>query len=272
MQCRRLHRQSLGLNDDLPLTRLRATGGFRHDIHPDAVIPVAGVQPVVPSPLPTCTMPPSDEITEEGFGYFRGTWRLDHVPVREAQATVRGEAQIIERLDRAAPSPDEFELLAAAIENQTLDQLPDSLRATVLAGELAGLVTDEEDPPPLDGLEIGVAGLTHALSTIRCRTTASCRSHVTNHSWSDCPVVFFVASAWRVDLLSELVSEAGCGLGTDRDMLTAYGASIRDTHRLAERIIAERGRFTSMPDRWRPARGTPRPRQPQLNLLAEREE
>jgi hypothetical protein len=126
--------------------------------------------------------------------YFRGTWRIDHVPVKEAQSTIRDEAELIRLIDEVASVPAEFELLASAIEGQDLEPLPDSLRAAVLESGLARFVIDE-DVPPLDGLEIGVAGLTHALSAMRCRTAASCRSHISSHSWSDCPVVFFAAPA-----------------------------------------------------------------------------
>jgi hypothetical protein len=231
------------------------------------MIPIADITPVVPSPLPTCRMPRSDEITEEGFGYFRGTWLIDRVSLEEAQSTISDEAELIRLIDEIASAPEEFELLASSIEEQDLEPLPASLRTAALESGLASFVSDD-DAPPLDGLEIGVAGLTHALSAMRCRTAASCRSHISSHTWSDCPVVFFAAPAWRVELLAELVSSEGCGLGEDRDMLTIYGPSIRDTHRLAERILIERGRFRKMPEHW-PTRRPQRSSHAQLSLLSD---
>jgi hypothetical protein len=237
------------------------------------MIPVADVEPYVPLPLPSCRMPTSEDITEEGFGYFRGTWFLGRVPVAEAEATIRDEAEIIDWLDDVAASSADFEQLASAIESQDPELISEPLRAAAFERGVGRFLGQEDDVSPLDCLEIGVAGLTHALSTVRCLTAASCRWHMTDHSWSDCPVVLFAARAWRAEILSDLVSEERCGIGSDRDMLTIYGASVRDTHRLADRIVAERRRFRRIPDAWRPPPPPrpPRPRHAQLRLLPEPE-
>ncbi len=116
------------------------------------------------------------------------------------------------------------------------------------------------------GLEIGVAGITHALSAIRCLTAASCRSHISSHSWSDCPVVFFAAPAWRLELLAELIAAARCGLRADRNMLSIVAPSITHMHGLAQSIVAERGRFRRKPDHWRSRLLSHRPPQTQLEL------
>lgn len=216
------------------------------------MIPVSDVTPAVPSPIPTCAMPRSDEITQEGFGYFRGAWHIGRVRIRDAEAVVRHEAEILEWLDQVASDAQRFELLASAIERADADLVPDSLRTAAVQNGLDRFVVGDSDVDPLAGLEIGVAGLSHALSTVGCLTAASCRCHATSSSWSDCPVVFFAAPAWRVQLLADLVSSERCGLGEDRDMLTVYGASVRDMHHLAQRILVERGRFRRIPDRSRP--------------------
>ncbi len=232
------------------------------------MIPTADVTPRVPSPLPTCTMPSADEITEEGFGYFRGTWWIGRVPVDEAQATLTEEAEIIHWLDRVATTPDEFELLASAIENQYDGELPEALHTAAVATRFEGFLGDVNDGAPLEGLEIGVAGLTHALSAIQCLTAASCRWHISTRSWSDCPVVLFAARQWRLEILADLIAAEGCGLGQDRGMLTVYGASIRGTHRLAQRILDERRRFRRMPDHWRRPPRPPRSRHVQESVLS----
>jgi hypothetical protein len=202
-------------------------------------------------------MPVADEISEEGFGYFRGTWYLGHVPVADAQSAVRYEAGVIAWLEESASSAETFELLASAIEKHDVELLPDGLRATAIKLGITEYISDDpyEDPGPLADLEIGVSGLVHALSAMRCLTAASCRSHSTDRSWSDVPIVFFAAPEWRVHILAEIIGCEGCGLAADRDMLTIYGASIRDMHRLAERILLERGRFRRKPAdrRERPA-------------------
>ena len=81
-----------------------------------------------------------------------------------------------------------------------------------------GRIRGRRRPAPLDGLEVGVSGLCHALSALGCLTAASCRAHPGPHSWTECPVVLFRAETWRVELLADLISAEGCGLGEDRDM------------------------------------------------------
>jgi hypothetical protein len=136
------------------------------------MIPVADITPEVPSPLPTCTMPSSDEISEEGFGYFRGTWFIGRAPLDEALSILALEAELIQSLDEVACTPAQFELLASAVEHQDADQLPDDLRARALETGLQRFMKGDDDQPPLYGLEIGVAGLAYALSTMRCLTAA----------------------------------------------------------------------------------------------------
>jgi hypothetical protein len=233
------------------------------------MIPVTDILPDVPSRLPTCKMPSSDEISDEGFGYFRGTWFIGRVSVEEARSIVSVEAELIQLLDRVASSANQFELLASAIERQDVDQLPDGLHSRALENGLRRFVTGGEDHHPLDGLEIGVAGLVYALSALRCLTAASCRSHVTSRSWSDCPVVFFAARAWRIEVLAGLIAAEGCGLRQDRGMLTVYGPSIQDTHRLAQRILVERAGFRKTRDRRVASRSLPVVDHAQLNLLSD---
>jgi hypothetical protein len=210
------------------------------------LIPAADIQPTIPSPLPECEMPKPEDISEEGFGWFRGTWFLGRVPIVEASGVVREEAEIIDWLDRVALTPEQFELLATAIETSESDHVPDPLRQRAIAAGLSTFVA-EEDFPPLQGLEIGVAGLVYALSAIGCLTAASCRSHISARSWSDCPIVFFAAPQWRLAILSGLVRESGCGLDAGRDMLTVYSRSIHETHQLADLIVCERRQFWRRP-------------------------
>jgi hypothetical protein len=202
-------------------------------------------------------MPERDEITEEGFGGFRGTWLIGHVRVAEAETVVRHEAEIIRWLDSTANDAQTFEVLATAIEHQDVESLPDSVRTPALDEALKRYILDGGEGGPLGGLEIGVAGLTVALSALRCLTAASCRGHASTRSWSPWPVVFFAAPQWRLERLAELIASEQCGLESTRDMFTVYGASIRDTHRLAKRLLAERAAFRSKASKWH---GSRRPR------------
>lgn len=194
-------------------------------------------------------MPTADEISEEGFGGFRDTWYIGHVSKADLEAILREEAELMRIVDVVAATSDEFEELASAIEGRDLESLPEHLREAAMKEGLAACV--DEDLAPLDGLELGVAGLAYALSSVGCLTAASCRWHIRDRSWSDCPVVLFATPPWRLELLAELIADAGCGLAADRGMLAIYAPSIVRMHALGERIVAERGRFRRKPDHWR---------------------
>ena len=231
------------------------------------MIPVIEIDAEIPSPLPECVMPTAEEISEEGFGFFRGTWFIGHVSTADAQFALREEAELLRILDATASSPEEFEELASAIEANEIDQLEEPLRLVALEHGLEGVLDGEL--APLDGLEIGVAGLTHALSSIGCLTAASCRSHNAAQSWSDCPVVFFAAPQWRVELLADLIAAAGCGLRADRGMLSIFAPSILHMHALGQSIVSERKRFRRKPDYSRSSAVSRQPAQTQLELPLE---
>lgn len=209
-----------------------------------SVIPKVDFDPKVADPLPGCRWPRTDEISEEGFGFFRGTWFLGRVRVDEVSAILLEEAKFIAFLDLVCGSPEEFEVLATSLEEGSFEAVPEPLRQRARATAGSYDIEESEDPPlELDGLEIGVAGLTHALSAVGCLTAASCRSHCTERTWSDCPVVFFAAPDWRVKVLAKFVKDAGCGLDADRDMLKVYAASVRQMNRLGQMLFDQRAAF-----------------------------
>jgi hypothetical protein len=218
------------------------------------VIPRVEFTPTVPATAPTCILPPSEEISEEGFGYFRGTWFIGRVTVAEAEEVIRAEAEILDWLDDTATTPEQFEVLARAIETQETTDVAHDLGTNSLPPGLERFATEGGDVFPLYGLEVGVAGLCHALSVVGCLTAASCRSHATERTWSDAPVVFFRGPTWRVELLMEPIAAEQCGLGESRGMLTINAASVVEMHSLAERLLNDRARFRRIPDHHRPAR------------------
>lgn len=98
-----------------------------------------------------------------------------------------------------------------------------------------------EDGSPLDALELGVAGLSYALTSVGCFTSASCRSHYSDHSWSDRPVVFFAAERPTVHWLTSLVRQSGCGFangsGRADRLMIVEAPSITNLMDLASRIV-----------------------------------
>jgi hypothetical protein len=110
------------------------------------MIPMVDIDVEVPSPLPECAMPREEEISEEGFGFFRATWYIGHVSTADAQYTLREEADLMRVIDAVGSTPEEFEELASAIEGNELDLLPDTLRDAASEQGLEGLLDEDLRP------------------------------------------------------------------------------------------------------------------------------
>lgn len=82
------------------------------------MIPTVEITPSVPTTAPECTLPGADEVREEGFGLLLGylVHRSGHR--RRGGAGIHEEADILDWLDEMATTPQEFEILAHAIEVQ----------------------------------------------------------------------------------------------------------------------------------------------------------
>lgn len=181
-------------------------------------------------------VPRADEIGEEGFGWFRDTWYVGRARVRDVRSLLAAEETLIDIVDRLSEDADSHEELAAAIESLGTDSLPEWIseedrRAVEAAYAFDGM---------FGGLELGVAGLVYALNAVPgVRTAASCRGHSGAAAWSAGPVVLLAADKPRCDRLAELLPDSGCGFAIDGsrpELISIMGRSIRDTHRLAERV------------------------------------
>ena len=194
-------------------------------------------------------MPKPDEISEDGFSFFRDVWLIRGVSVREAQEVIEEERRIVHVVDQLSADADDFERLAAIAEAGGADDSADELTRDECSA-LSTVVSDM--PPELGGLELGVAGLVHALVSVRILPAASCRSHP-QRSWSDAPVVVFAATELRARALEPLVAEAGCTFTIDptrRELLGIRGQSITRMMALAGLVLAHRVDFVQR----RPAR------------------
>src|SRR4051812_45373317 len=109
------------------------------------MIPVARVSPSVPSPLPMCAMPARGDITEEGFGYFRGTWYIGRATHAEARDVMSDERAIIDWLDQAARGPAEFERLATAIEKGDTDALEEAVERVPMSSRVNEALSSGEE-------------------------------------------------------------------------------------------------------------------------------
>jgi hypothetical protein len=121
-------------------------------------------------------VPKPSEIGEEGFGDFRGVWPIVEATTRLTADVIEDERVAAEYIDAHASTPEEFEKLAREIESYS-PSLEES-EALEFAADLGSAWGGFE------GLELGVAGLTYALSNAGFYPAASCRSHQDGHSWS----------------------------------------------------------------------------------------
>lgn len=206
------------------------------------------VEPSFPDGVPM-GMPPEDEISEEGYGFFRGVWDISGARRDDALAVIAEERRLVDLVDQVTATPGEFEAVATAVEDGSPDSLPPGFADRHPHSEILEIVGDgDRDEGVLDGLEIGVAGLSYALSSIGCFPAASCRSHSSGHSWSQRPVVFFAAERPTVHWLTPMVRDSGCGFGDGSghgNLLLVEAPSISNLMDLANRIVttAERQSF-----------------------------
>ncbi|GGT62561.1 hypothetical protein [Streptomyces lateritius] len=190
----------------------------------------------------TFGLPDVDEITEEGFGWFRDVWYLGSVSHEEALSVITEERRLANLIDALSLTHMEFEAIARAVEYNDPGYFPDGFTLRHPENrEIIEIVGDGHSADPvLDCLEIGVAGLSYALSSVGCITAASCRGHLSDQRWSDRPVVFFAAERPTVHWLTPLVRDSGCGFddGSDRGQLIVIEApSISNFMELARRIV-----------------------------------
>jgi hypothetical protein len=200
------------------------------------------VDPMFPVDL-AIGLPDEEDVDEEGYGYFRDVWTIGEVSHEEAVSMIEEERRLVSLVDQASRTPTEFEAIAKAIEVGEPDYLPADA-AQRPDSELVQVVSNGADEgAPLDGLELGVAGVSYALTSVGCFTAASCRSHHSDHSWSDRPVVFFAAERPTVHWLVPLVKDSGCGFadGSERAdrLLIIEAPSITNLMKLAGRIVQQ---------------------------------
>ncbi|MEU5259307.1 hypothetical protein [Amycolatopsis sp. NPDC021455] len=204
------------------------------------MIPVASLD-LTPA-LPSATrywIPSDDDVTEEGIGYFRDTWLIYDINPQEASVALTEDERLVNFIDSIAQTVEEYDLISAAIEEndpERLDHLLDAGRASLVSTE----INDEDDPHPLDGLEIGVAGIVSALTAAGFLTAASCRGHVGQMAWSSNPVVYVATDRRHADRVAPLVADHHCGFNIDPsrpELLVIEAPSAREMLSLARAVL-----------------------------------
>jgi hypothetical protein len=191
--------------------------------------------------------PEPDDITDEGFGYFRSVWAIVDISEDEAREMLEKDRAAALFTSGLASTGQEFDAIANVIETGAADDV-EGISGDMLAALSPYISDDEDDPLPLDGLEVGVAGLVYTLSAAGIYPAASCRGHPGKHAWSDLPVAIIAVDRCRAHVLTPLVKDAGCGFDIDParpELLAIYSRSIECTLILAEAVINSLPQFRS---------------------------
>lgn len=189
--------------------------------------------------------PEPDDIDEEGFSYFRDVWAIVDVPEEGAREMVHKDRTVSSFVSKLASSEAEFDAIAKVVETGE-SHYTENLTADKRAALGPYIPEDEDDPVPLEGLEVGVAGLVYALSAAGAYPAASCRGHPHKHAWSDLPVALFAIDRCRANVLAPLVRDTECGFEIDparQELLVVCSASIKGTISLAEAVINKLPQF-----------------------------
>jgi hypothetical protein len=188
--------------------------------------------------------PSRDDISDEGFGYFRSTWLIRGVTATQAREMIESERELVALADRHSRNAEQFDAVARVVERDELEDWPDELMGGPIPEEfVSGL--HGEGMSPTEGLDLGVAGLVYALSAAGCWPAASCRGHGPG-GWAQNPVVYLAADRHRVSVLQPLIAATGCGLDIDNargELLVIIASSIKDMMALAQRVVDRRKQF-----------------------------
>ncbi|MEU3522050.1 hypothetical protein ABZ770_43655 [Streptomyces sp. NPDC006654] len=95
--------------------------------------------------------------------------------------------------------------------------------------------------------DVGVAGLSLALSAARIAAFYSCSSGLDKRHHADHPMVGAVPDPERAGLLVRLIETHGCGVGQKYGRWYIYGRSIKDMHVLGRAVLLARDAFDALP-------------------------
>ncbi|MDU0366876.1 hypothetical protein RWH45_06585 [Microbacterium sp. KSW4-17] len=196
------------------------------------------VKSTIPSDA-TFWVPSDEDLADgEGIGFFHDT-HLIVADLDEARRVMEAERIAAGFADEQSTTIAGFEVIADQAEFEFPDLPSEEAPAFMTTGDAWYGVNE---------LEIGVAGLVHALNAVGVVTAASCRGHHGVHRrWAAGPVVVFAADRTRTELLQGMVEASGCGFdrnGVDHPKLLAVVApSILEMMDLADRVVADADAF-----------------------------
>lgn len=205
------------------------------------MIPLTRIEPCFEVPT-GARLPDEDEVSEEGFGFFRGVWLIGRTPADEIDAIAAWETGAVDAVSRCASTPEDFDRIARVLEDQTFDEPVDLERdydfltpgvRSILEPHLA------DAAEMLDGLDLGMASLVLVLNTAGFMTAASCRGHVGSTAWTESPVVHLAGERGHLLALRDDVLAVGGGLersGNGKGLVRLCLPSVSSAMELAHRV------------------------------------
>jgi hypothetical protein len=165
-----------------------------------------------------------------GFAVVRDYRPLIDVGWDDARECVEAEARWLDRAAKAATAEEFDRILAGAAEEEAPDDFDWLFR----------------------GLDVGVAGLTLALSAACYATCLSCRTHPSK-AGDHMPQVIMAADPQRVRVLAEYAAHTHCGVESmEGGLVCVYAASVEHLHALAQAMLGARAELEELPQpAWR---------------------
>jgi hypothetical protein len=187
--------------------------------------------------------PRGNDLDDEGIGFFRDTWIIRGVTIKDARQVIRSETAMVNVVGSLSEDAATFDLISKAFEDRESELIPDDLREDSRIAELETMSTDVTE---YTGLELGVGGLVFALSAAGYWPAASCRGHPTDYAWSDRPIVFIACDRHRANALKSLLNSAHCGFCYDpsrTELIAVEAESIEEILALAQLVVDARASF-----------------------------
>lgn len=189
------------------------------------------VDPQLPAHASFWVPDPANLVAGEPVAFFHDT-ELIVTDMDEARRVMEAERIAVQFAERHSTSVNEFE----EILDQAEFEMPD-----VPSDEAPAFLLEDGLWHGVNGLEIGVAGLVHALNAVGVVTAASCRAHSEEHRrWASRPAVVCAIGRDHAETLAALVAAAGCGFELNEEdyphLLAVVAPSIVEMMELAARV------------------------------------
>ncbi|GAA3961715.1 hypothetical protein GCM10023085_50180 [Actinomadura viridis] len=136
---------------------------------------------------------------------------------------------------------------AEVLERAARSSEPDGIEEILVAVQEEGDLEYSEFMASFYWNDVGVAGLSLALSAARTATFYSCSSGLDNQHHAEYPMVGVIPDAERAALMARLAKRTGCGIGQQWGRWYVYAKSVTAIHALGQSVLEHREAFDALP-------------------------